>query len=183
CLAGQRWLWDGIAFEILHPLTHDGGTPDAPGLGPAPGRPDKPNAVSCVLRISNGLHTALLAGDIEKAQETRLVVDVPERLRADVLLVPHHGSKTSSSATFLDAVQPRYALVQAGYRNRFGHPAPPVLARYDERGIQVVDSAHCGAMSWSSALPAELHCERDLQQRYWQHRMAPRANAVAIAKK
>src|SRR5659263_71231 len=70
---------------------------------------------------------------------------IRDRLKADVLLVPHHGSRFSSSAAFLDAVQPRTALVQAGYRNRFGHPAAPVLVRYEERHIQVIDSPHCGA--------------------------------------
>ena len=171
CLAGQQWRWDGVAFEILHPLPAD-----------YEAHP-KPNAISCVLRIANGEHTALLVGDIEKAQEARLVADVPAQLRADVLLVPHHGSKTSSSPVFLDAVQPRYALVQAGYRNRFGHPAAPVLARYDERHIDVVDSAHCGAMSWSSADALALHCEREVQQSYWQHRVPARANALSVAKK
>ncbi len=171
CVAGQRWRWDGVDFETLHPLPADYGA----NL--------KPNAVSCVLRIGNGVHAALLAGDVEKAQETRLVADVPALLRADVLLVPHHGSKTSSSPAFLDAVQPRFALVQAGYRNRFGHPARPVLARYDERSITVADSAHCGAMRWSSADAAALHCERDLQPRYWQHRLAPRSEQVPITKK
>ena len=83
-----------------------------------------------MLRISNGARTALLAGDIEQAQEARLAGSSGAALQADVLLVPHHGSKTSSSDAFLDAVRPSLALVQAGYRNRFGHPAAPVLERY-----------------------------------------------------
>jgi competence protein ComEC len=127
--------------------------------------------MSCVLRISNGQHTALLAGDIELAQETRLVRDAPADLRADILLVPHHGSKTSSSDAFLDAVRPSIALVQAGYRNRFGHPAVPVLARYRARGIAVVDSPHCGAARWSSASPAQVSCHREAAPRYWHHRL------------
>ena len=88
-----------------------------------------------------------------------------------MLLVPHHGSKTSSSALFLDAVQPQWALVQAGYRSRFGHPAPPVLARYEERGIRVLDSAHCGAATWASARPDEVTCQREAALRYWHHRV------------
>ena len=94
-------------------------------------------------------------------------------LAANVLLVPHHGSKTSSSAAFLDAVQPRTALVQAAYRSRFGHPAPEVVQRYRERGVQVVDSARCGAARWHSERPGEVLCERQENPRYWQHRMAP----------
>jgi competence protein ComEC len=91
-------------------------------------------------------------------------------LRADLLLVPHHGSKTSSTPAFLDAVQPRLALVQAGYRNRFGHPAAPVLARYGERNIRVIQSAGCGAARWSSADPEGVRCEREQAARYWHHR-------------
>lgn len=158
CETGQRWRWDGVEFEVLHPQGDD-------YAGKA-----KSNAMSCVLRISNGRQVALLAGDIEAAQEARLVADVAP-LKADVLLVPHHGSKTSSSEAFLDAVQPRLAVVQAGYRNRFGHPAPAVVARYNERGIQLLDSSHCGAASWRSDLPAEVACERVKALRYWHHRV------------
>jgi competence protein ComEC len=171
CLAGQHWNWDGVSFDILHPQPAD----FTVGV--------KPNAISCVLRISNGTQAALLVGDIEKAQEARLVAEVTALLAADVLLVPHHGSKTSSTPAFIDAVRPRFALVQAGYRNRFGHPAPPVAQRYDERQVTLVDSAHCGAMRWSSTDAKALACERDVQQRYWQHRLLPRANAEVLAKK
>jgi hypothetical protein len=73
-----------------------------------------------------------------------------------LLLVPHHGSKTSSSAAFLDAVQPQWAMAQAGYRNRFGHPAEAVAARYEERGIRLVKSAPCGAALWHSQHPDAL---------------------------
>ncbi|MES2245428.1 MAG: DNA internalization-related competence protein ComEC/Rec2 [Pseudomonadota bacterium] len=162
CVAGQRWQWDGVDFEVLHPAAGDYATPT------------RSNAMSCVLRLTNGRRSALLAGDIELAQEQRLVA-AGALLRADVLLVPHHGSKTSSSAAFLDAVQPTLALAQAGYRNRFGHPAPPVLARYRERGIAVVTSPLCGAATWASQHPAEIRCQRQAALRYWQHRMdAPR---------
>jgi competence protein ComEC len=111
----------------------------------------------------------LLAGDLEAPQEARLV-DQAAPLRADLLLVPHHGSKTSSSAAFLDAVHPSIALVQAGYRNRFGHPAPPVMDRYRERAITVIDSPHCGAARWSSGEPDRVVCQRDQARRYWMHR-------------
>ncbi len=162
CVAGQRWQWDGVDFEVLHPAAGDYAMPA------------RSNAMSCVLRLSNGRRSALLAGDIELAQEQRLVA-AGATLRADVLLVPHHGSKTSSSAAFLDAVQPTLAFAQAGYRNRFGHPAPMVLARYRERRIVVVSSPVCGAASWASQLPSEVRCQRQAALRYWQHRMdAPR---------
>lgn len=157
CHAGLSWSWDGVRFEVLHP----------PPAEPAP-RTRRSNALSCVLRVSNGRSTALLAGDIERAQEQRLLAaDAP--LRADVLLVPHHGSKTSSSPDFVQAVAPRWALVQAGYRNRYGHPAPEVVARYAQQGSTVIDSASCGAAHWRSAQPQALACERTVRRRYWQH--------------
>lgn len=157
CEAGQAWTWDGVRFEVLHPFDTDyrGFT--------------KPNAVSCVLRIGNGRAAALLAGDIERLQEAALVVRTPQLLRADVLLAPHHGSKTSSSPAFLDAVQPGIAFVQAGYRNRFGHPAQEVAARYRDRGVRLVENTRCGAAHWTSTRPADVACERERHARYWQH--------------
>jgi competence protein ComEC len=156
CLAGQRWEWDGVAFEMLHPQPED----YRPGA--------KPNALSCVLRVANPRASVLLAGDVEKAQEAALARE-PASLRSDVLLVPHHGSKTSSSDAFLDSVQPKTALVQAGYRNRFGHPAAEVEARYAARGIRLFASARCGAATWTSEQPAHIRCERDAARRYWHH--------------
>ena len=162
CVAGQRWQWDGVAFEVLHPLSR------ALSIDAAP------NTHSCVLRIvaANGA-TALLAGDIERAQEAALLA-ARAPLRADWLLVPHHGSKTSSSAEWIAAVAPRHALVQAGYRNRYGHPAAPVLQRYRAQGVNVVTSAGCGAAFWESAKPLQLACERRSKPRYWQ------AGAVSV---
>jgi competence protein ComEC len=163
CVAGQSWNWDGVEFTILHPLP-------ASYLAPA-----RPNALSCVLRIASlsggpdkPARVALLVGDIERPQEARLVADAAP-LRADVLLAPHHGSKTSSSAEFLDAVAPRMVLVQSGYRNRFGHPAEAPMARYRERNIAVLDSPHCGAATWSSADPLLVRCQRLEGLRYWHH--------------
>jgi competence protein ComEC len=158
CAAGQRWQWDGVDFKVLHPAASDY---DAIS---------KPNALSCVLRISTGERTALLVGDIEQPQEAGLVREGAE-IRADVLLVPHHGSKTSSSESFLDTVRPSIALVQAGYRNRFGHPAAPVLARYVERRIRVIDSPHCGAATWRSQQPSVVTCQRIIEPHYWDHRL------------
>ena len=159
CEAGQSWQWDGVEFVVLHPLPSD-----YDKLLP-------PNARSCVLRIHAQGQTMLLAADIEALQERALVERMGDTLRADILLVPHHGSKTSSTHAFLNAVQPRIAWVQAGYRNRYGHPAPEVMQRYADKGIPVWDSPRCGAMHWRSEQPNEVQCERDLQRRYWHHRM------------
>jgi competence protein ComEC len=153
CALGQRWEWDGVQLEVLHPL------PDA--------RTSKPNALSCVLRVQGKGGSALLAGDIEAPQERDLLAR--GLAPVDVLLVPHHGSKTSSSEAFLDALQPSLALVQAGYRNRFGHPAPAVAQRYQDRGVRWVLSAHCGAAIWRSDQAGQVHCERQAAPRYWRH--------------
>lgn len=171
CLAGQHWTWDGVRFEFLHPQPAHYAMPAL-----------RPNALSCVLRITAAPEppvgqaagsVALLAGDIELAQERELVRAAGPGLRADLLLVPHHGSKTSSSEAFLDEVQPRIALVQAGYRNRYGHPAQAVLVRYARRRVEVAQSPVCGAAWWSSAEPLRLHCEREASRRYWHHLVAP----------
>lgn len=160
CRSGQRWQWDGVDFEVLHP----GDEVDLPGR--------KPNAVSCVLRVGGPQGVALLTGDIERAQELALVERAGDRLRADVLLVPHHGSRTSSSEAFLAAVTPRVAVVQAGYRSRFGHPAPDVVARYAARGAEVVRSDACGAWTWRA--DGGMHCQRQVGARYWHHRSTAR---------
>ncbi len=158
CQAGQQWQWDGVLFELLHPEAADYA------------RALKSNALSCVLRVrAAGGASALLAGDIEQAQEQALAARTPE-LRADLLLAPHHGSRGSSSSALLAAVRPRWVLVQAGYRNRFGHPAPEALARYAAAGAEPVASPRCGAMRWHSQQPGALHCQRDTAARYWHHR-------------
>ena len=157
CTAGQRWDWDGVRFEVLHP-----GADESGGL--------RPNALSCVLRVQGATASVLLTGDIERDQEIRLLREQREALRSDVLLAPHHGSKTSSSAAFLDAVAPKVAVFQAGHLNRYGHPAAEVLARYRERGIAVVDTPNCGAWTWRSASPGGERprgCERADARRYW----------------
>jgi competence protein ComEC len=89
-------------------------------------------------------------------------------LRAQLLQVPHHGSRTSSTSAFLDAVAPHTAIVQAGYRNRYGHPTRDVLARYEARGIVVERSDRCGAFSWRPG--GEGRCLRRDERRYWHHR-------------
>ena len=157
CSAGQRWTWDGVDFAVLRPLVDDYD------------RPLKSNAMSCVLRVSGGGRSALLVGDIERDQEAQLVAAQGDALRSDVLVVPHHGSRTSSSRAFIEAVQPKIAVFQAGYRNRFGHPAPDVVERYRSRGAAIVASPACGAWQWLAAGPAEGRCERDTGRRYWHY--------------
>ena len=154
CTAGQSWTWDGVRFDVLHPTPaeHDSLV--------------RPNALSCVLRVQGAQHSLLLAGDIEAAQEAALLARGAP-LRSDVLLVPHHGSRTSSTAAFVDAVAPHTAVVQAAYRSRFGHPAPDVEARYTARGIAFVRSDRCGA--WTLQADGQGVCQRQTARRYWHH--------------
>ena len=160
CLAGLRWRWDGVDFERMHP-------------GPEHYAPDgegrlSSNAMSCVLRVGNGRRAAWLSGDLDAERETRLALAQPA-LRADLLIAPHHGSATSSSPVLLNTLRPSVVLIQSGYRNRFGHPAPVVVDRYRERGMRWHASPQCGAATWRSDAPAEVRCHRDLGRRYWHH--------------
>jgi competence protein ComEC len=164
CEAGQSWRWDGVDFRVLHPRAEDYLRVDP-----------KPNTLSCVLSVTDAQgRRVLLTGDLEAEQEARLARDEPGALRSDVLVVPHHGSKTSSSSVFLAAVSPRLALVQSGYRNRYGHPAPEVANRYAESGIRWVTTVECGAWLWLSAdSVASGSCARNEAARYWHHRSVP----------
>jgi competence protein ComEC len=164
CEAGQRWRWDGVEFELLHPRAEHYPAFDAV--------PPRANALSCVLRVSDGTRSLLLSGDAEAAQEASMLAGqaAGTELASTVLVAPHHGSKTSSTPAFLDAVKPELALFQAGYRSRFGHPAPEVVQRYDERRIAVVRSDRCGAWIWRSDAPPQAGvCERLVSRRYWHH--------------
>ncbi|KWH65094.1 DNA internalization-related competence protein ComEC/Rec2 [Burkholderia anthina] len=159
CAAGQRWTWDGVVFTMLWP-------PDGVGTGSS-------NGQSCVLRIDAGGTSALLTGDIEAAAERRLVADARDALPAQILVVPHHGSRTSSVEPFLDSVGPRVAVFPVGYRNRFGHPHRTVLARYEARGIPLPRTDRDGAVRFDVA-PAgggfAFARYRDERRRYWMDR-------------
>ena len=160
CQAGQRWRWDGVDFAVLHP----------PAAAYAQGL--KSNAMSCVLRVSTPHASVLLAGDIPQNQERDLWQHLgAAQLASTVLLAPHHGSNTSSNLLFLQAVQPRWVVVQAGYLNRYGHPAPAVLQRYADLGLAVRGSAECGALTWHSSAPAQMDCLRRDAPRYWWHQV------------
>lgn len=159
CLRGQSWTWDGVRFEVLHPLAY-------PPFNPQ--RRLKANTISCVLRIEDAAgRSILVTGDIEAEQEAALVAARPSGLRSEALVVPHHGSRTSSTAAFLDAVAPQWALVQAGHRNRHGHPAAEVMTRLEARGIEIHTSPWCGAWRWSGEAP---QCWRATAPRHWHER-------------
>lgn len=153
CRAGQSWEWDGVAFFIL-----------APGDEAQFSENDN----SCVLRVSAANMSVLLTGDIEQAAERWLVARYAGQLASQVLIAPHHGSKTSSSSDFLRQVDPELILIPAGHRNRFGFPHPTVLQRYHQLAIAHFSSADSGAITLESALGTQqIHRERLQRRRYW----------------
>lgn len=170
CQAGRSWAWDGVVFKVLRPSATDLAQRDRLS----------DNALSCVLQIQSvapvrvsdkAVRVALLTGDMEAEQEAALVEqEGAEALKADLLLVPHHGSKTSSTPTFLEAVQPRQSVIQVGRRNPYGHPSPSVLKRYEQLGLPWVATPQCGAFMWRSDAADEAmgQCWRLLRQHYWQ---------------
>jgi competence protein ComEC len=153
CMAGQTWMWDGVRFEVLHPTADDYARREA--------QPDKmqPNAMSCVLRVSEpgrSSATALITGDIGVVQEAAIIERAraqeasPQALHAAVLLAAHHGSDTSSSEAFLRAVAPEMVVIQSGARNAYGHPSAAVLARLQSLRLHWQATPACGAYVWRS---------------------------------
>lgn len=167
CIAGNRIELGALRIEVLRPDAADYARPRRAS-----------NDASCVLRIESAGRRLLLTGDAPAAAEAALVAGGAD-LTADWLSVPHHGSRSSSSESLLDAARPRWASVQAGYRNRFGHPAPEVVARYLARGVHVVRSDEAGAAQWRfrSDGRVDLHRWRASAHRYWHNR--PDAGASA----
>ena len=148
CRAGSGWRWDGFAFEILSP---------AAGVV----SPDD-NAGSCVLRISGAGVRLLLPGDIEAPVE-RDLVSHPDFGSVDLVIAPHHGSRTSSSAAFVQATQPHYVIFSTGFRNRWHFPATDVVARWRESGACVFDTGEDGALQFEVTTGSALRLVR--QQR------------------
>jgi competence protein ComEC len=161
CTDGQSWAWDGVKFDVLHPSDLDDS--------------DKKhdNDQSCVLRISVGIRSVLLVGDIEKASESRLLALHIHDLPSTLLVAPHHGSKSSSSDAFVNAVSPQQVVFTAGYRNRFNHPHPTVWQRYGDAGAVRLRSDVDGAIIIDlNADELKLESYRKTQRRYWTHEVA-----------
>ena len=166
CRRGDAWLWDGVRFRVLWPL------------GPAEG-----NDASCVIEIDDGEHRAILTGDVGSAAERRIDVR-PVR----VMVAPHHGSRTSSSPSFVARACPHLVIFSAGFRNRFGHPHPGVVERYRNIGAHMVTTGDLGAITWRSSVPGSLTAARD-DWRYWRsgprpamHRLDQAPAVVSLAK-
>jgi competence protein ComEC len=155
CRAGQEWIWDGVRFVFLSPESRGGGTD---------------NDLSCVLQVVGAGKSLLLTGDIEGRTEARLVARFGGQLESSVLVVPHHGSDTSSTRNFLREVRPHYALISSGYLNRFGFPHPRVIARLRETGAMVLNTAREGAISvhfGKDDPPGLPRAYRHSHRRYW----------------
>jgi len=154
CRAGQAWQWDGVEFAMLNPEE-----------GVVSGRA---NNASCVLRVHSRYGSVLLPADIEAKAERHLIDRYAKGLRADILVAPHHGSKTSSTVEFIEAVAPRYVLFPAGYRNRYHHPNGTVASRYASLGVTALDSPTSGAVEFRlRETGVELAPYRLRHKRYW----------------
>nr|WP_240954212.1 DNA internalization-related competence protein ComEC/Rec2 [Solimonas marina] len=160
CADGRHWQWDGVKFTIWQP--------DPGSL--------QDNDASCILKI-DGPFSVLLPGDIEQTAESDLLAQHPGALHADVLLAPHHGSNTSSTPAFVEAVAPQLVIFPAGWHNRFGHPRPPVVRRYRDCDVRMVMTGESGAVSvWrrdGGALAVEAW--RDIGRHFWNAAPEPRA--------
>jgi len=160
CHDGMNWQWDGVDFEFLHP--------DADTLY------KKRNNRSCVLKISGEGGSLLLTGDIEKKIENRLLGSLEKLKDIDVIIVPHHGSKTSSSKSWLDVVNPKIALFAAGYRNRYRLPSHDIVQRYREHDTELLGTSSSGAISLifdpSTGVTVKDRF-RISHSRYWNHQI------------
>jgi competence protein ComEC len=159
CADGQSWEWDGVHFDMLHP---DKST--------AIEAVEHNNERSCVLRVSTGERSILLTGDIEKLAELRLLQLHTRDLPATLLVAAHHGSLSSSSQAFVNAVHPRYVVFTSGYLNRFGHPKEEVVERFRAAGSELLRSDEDGAVSIAmNGQEFTVDRYRKSHARYWQH--------------
>ena len=150
CSSKQHWEWDGVVFQMLnnsHTFTG--------------------NNASCVLKISNQNHSVLLTGDIEKKAERHLVNTWGEQLKSDILISPHHGSKTSSSELFLSTVLPDWVVISSGYKNRFNHPAKAVTTRYQQHGIKAINTNCSGRIEIKLDDQINIDHYRQTHKRYY----------------
>jgi competence protein ComEC len=161
CRAGQSWQWDGVYFELLHPLLEDYADLKR-----------KTNANSCVLKITSTYGSVLLPGDIEEKDERALLVRAHHQLSATVLIAPHHGSHTSSTYAFLQKINPAFTIFTVGYLNRHDHPREAIVNRYRNGGSQLLRSDRDGAILLRfENRKFSVKRWRDSYRRYWHHDM------------
>lgn len=156
CHVGQAWHWDGVTLQVVNPRE-----------GAAPATHD--NDASCVLLVTGQGGRALLTGDISSRVEPDVAGSMPDGPPL-VLLVPHHGSKSSSSPAFIDALEPRLAIASAGWLNRYHHPADKVVKRYTGAGVPFLNTATSGAIevAFPAHAPPRVGARWRLHEnRYW----------------
>ena len=155
CQQGMQWQWDAVGFQILHPSEPRG--------------TDSDNNQSCVLKVSAAGASVLLTGDIESEAEYQLLTQQRTQLRADVLIAPHHGSDTSSTPGFVQAVAPRHVVISAGHRNRYRQPADIVLARYRAIDAKIWQTARHGSVriEFDPIDGLTVTSYHDQSRRYW----------------
>lgn len=158
CYAGQRWYWDGVRFEVL-----------SPSIESYQDETVSDNNRSCVVKVSSRYGSVLLTGDIEAEVEGALLQKQKYSLKSDVLIVPHHGSKTSSTEGFVKSVAPKYAIFTVGYLNRFKHPKPLIVSRYLERRSTMYQSDYHGAVliDFTKSHPLAIDAWRSGHSKYW----------------
>jgi competence protein ComEC len=158
CGTHRKWIWDGVRFTLLYPPMGDSRL--------------RGNNASCVLRIESAAgNSVLLTGDIEAGAEQALLRHSRRQLAAAVLVAPHHGSDTSSTPAFIEAVDPDVVLFPSGYRNRYGFPKASVVRRYAERHAKMYETGLSGALTVTLSSDDEkpvIRRFRDQRQRYWQ---------------
>ena len=155
CQSGESWQWDGVSFQLMQA---------------SPEYWTSENNRSCVLKIDNGNFAVLLTGDIEREAEQSLLEQFGDGLKADFMLAPHHGSRTSSSLTFIQQAAPSWVIFTIGYKNRFGHPKPDIVERYRLAQIKTLDTISSGLIKVTVAAehsPVLIESFRQSQMGYW----------------
>jgi competence protein ComEC len=165
CVAGDSWHWDGIDFVFLSPVT------SALSDDNSTVKRDQRNNQSCVLQVSSTAGSVLFTGDIEKGTEQNLLIRYGRQLDSDILLAPHHGSNTSSTAEFIAAVDPEISIFSVGYKNKFNFPNNKVMARYDAQGGTLLQTDKSGALSiiLTSKTGWVIEKYREKARKYWHH--------------
>lgn len=163
CREGDQWHWDGVEFTFLSPVVND--TADV--------KSEKRNNRSCVLRVASPYGSSLFTGDIERKVERRLMQLYGDNLSSDILIVPHHGSNTSSTRSFIETVDPKYSIISAGYRNRYKLPSAKVMARYEKLNRPLMRTDNSGAIMLKVGDGGIIEIERyrEKLQRYWHHKL------------
>jgi competence protein ComEC len=157
CAAGQAWRWDGVRFEMLYPDADSRNTVKL-----------KDNERSCVMKITTAAGSVLIPADIERHGERTLLATATGQLRADVLIAPHQGSRTSSSEAFVQAVSPHTVIFPVGYRNAFRHPHPEVVERYRQLGSAAhFTDRHGAVMLQFGDDGIKVLRQREIRRRYW----------------